>query len=175
MIADNLRHLTAKDSRSSICAVLYLSAKNIQTQQTIKGEGTRKGWQGAGKQKENTASRQKCIKETAVQPWPFCWQMKHFYPFSCCSTAQCSSSVPGRGWTGGGGSGTLAQVDPLFFCGLEEFLFFFFFPPFPPESNNIFIQTYRISEEMEYIRWEDVFLFSKHQNQYVTVVKSYKQ
>ena len=69
----------------------------------------------------------------------------------------------------------MAQVDPLFFCGLEEFLFFFFFPPFPPESNNIFIQTYRISEEMEYIRWEDVFLFSKHQNQYVTVVKSYKQ
>lgn len=68
--------------------------------------------------------------------------------------------MPGRGWTGGGGRGTLAQVDPLFFWGLEEFLFFFFFPPFPPESNNTFIQTHRVSEETEYIRWKDVFTFS---------------
>lgn len=27
MIANNIRHLTAEDSRFSICAVLYLSAK----------------------------------------------------------------------------------------------------------------------------------------------------
>lgn len=69
----------------------------------------------------------------------------------------------------------MAQVDPLFFCGLEEFLFFFFFPPFPPESNNAFIQIDQISVETEDIRWEDVFMFPKHHNQYITFVKSYKQ
>lgn len=34
MIADNLKHLRAKDSHSSIWAVLYLSAKNIERVQT---------------------------------------------------------------------------------------------------------------------------------------------
>ena len=51
MIADNLRHLMAKHSRSSICAVLYLSAKNISMQQTIKGEGDKERLAGGqGKQ-----------------------------------------------------------------------------------------------------------------------------
>lgn len=95
--------------------------------------------------------------------WPFSWYIKHFYPFSCSSTAQCSSSVPGRGWTGGGGRGTLAQVDPLFFCGLEEFLVFFFLPPFPPESNDTLIQSCCVSEETEHVKWKDEFMVSKHQ------------
>lgn len=36
MIADNLKHLKAKDSHSSIWAVLYLSAKNMARVQTVR-------------------------------------------------------------------------------------------------------------------------------------------
>lgn len=36
MIADNLKHLRAKDSHSSIQAVLYLSAENIERVQTVR-------------------------------------------------------------------------------------------------------------------------------------------
>lgn len=52
MIADNLRHLTAKDSRFSICAVLYLSAKIqrwCKQQKWGCGEGNEQGGKGAGK------------------------------------------------------------------------------------------------------------------------------
>lgn len=52
MIADNLRHLTAKDSRFSICAVLYLSAKIqrwCKQQKWGWGEGSEQGGKGAGK------------------------------------------------------------------------------------------------------------------------------
>lgn len=43
--------------------------------------------------------------------------------------------MPGRGWIGGGGRGTLAQLDPLALLGLEPALVFFFFPPFPPTKG----------------------------------------
>lgn len=44
--------------------------------------------------------------------------------------------MPGRGCTGGGGRGTLAQLDPLALVGLEPALVFFFFPPFPPAKTE---------------------------------------
>lgn len=45
MIADNLKHLKAKDSCSSIWAVLYFSAKNIARVQTVRedAKNTRQG------------------------------------------------------------------------------------------------------------------------------------
>lgn len=36
MIADNLKHLKAKDSHSSVWAVLYLSAENTARVQTVR-------------------------------------------------------------------------------------------------------------------------------------------
>lgn len=52
MIADNLRHLTAKDSRYSVCAVLYLSAKiqrRCKQQKWGSGEGNEQGGKEGGK------------------------------------------------------------------------------------------------------------------------------
>lgn len=38
MIADNLRHLKAKDSRSSVCAVVFISYKYIDDSKSKRGE-----------------------------------------------------------------------------------------------------------------------------------------
>jgi len=45
--------------------------------------------------------------------------------------------VPGRGWIGGRGSGTLAQLEPFILVGFAFALVFFFFPPFPPTIAKV--------------------------------------
>lgn len=173
MIADNLRHLMAKIwGPQYVPCCIYQLKKYIDAANNKKGGG--QGKAGARENSKNTASRQNAWKRQQYSHGHFVGRWI-FLPI-----AVPLHSVPAlcreEAGLGEGGSGTLAQVDPLFFCGLEEFLFFFFFSTFPPEST---IYLFRHTEYQKKRSTSDgkrcISVFKTPYNQYVTVVKSYKQ
>lgn len=84
MIADNRRHLTPKDSRFSIWAVLYLSAE-IHRQCKQQGEGNERAGKGGRENSKRPPEKdKKSPRERRGEPWAFRWYGKQFYPFSCC-------------------------------------------------------------------------------------------